>query len=119
DGAAERKRNGTRQLRHLQHPGGRAASGRGHGKSSEDLPMTGEEPKAFKVEEVNEAPPPPERPVPPRQVDFIESFLKEEKPAVSAEEPGGDLYDRVLEALRSIYDPEIPVNIYDLGLIYG
>lgn len=89
--------------------------------------MTGEEPKAFKVEEVNEAPPPPERPVPPaperpapeRKVDFIESFLKEEKPAVSAEEPGGDLYDRVLDALRSIYDPEIPVNIYDLGLIYG
>ena len=24
----------------------------------------------------------------------------------------------VVEALRSIYDPEIPVNIYDLGLIY-
>lgn len=24
----------------------------------------------------------------------------------------------VIEALRSIYDPEIPVNIYDLGLIY-
>src|SRR5690242_18427949 len=26
--------------------------------------------------------------------------------------------ERVIEALRSIYDPEIPVNIYDLGLIY-
>ena len=25
---------------------------------------------------------------------------------------------RVAEVLRSIYDPEIPVNIYDLGLIY-
>lgn len=25
---------------------------------------------------------------------------------------------RVIEALRTIYDPEIPVNIYDLGLIY-
>jgi len=25
----------------------------------------------------------------------------------------------VVEALRSIYDPEIPVNIYDLGLIYA
>ncbi len=24
----------------------------------------------------------------------------------------------VIEALRNIYDPEIPVNIYDLGLIY-
>jgi FeS assembly SUF system protein len=25
---------------------------------------------------------------------------------------------KVIEALRSVYDPEIPVNIYDLGLIY-
>jgi len=25
----------------------------------------------------------------------------------------------VVEGLREIYDPEIPVNIYDLGLIYG
>ncbi len=26
--------------------------------------------------------------------------------------------EQVIEALRSVYDPEIPVNIYDLGLIY-
>jgi FeS assembly SUF system protein len=26
--------------------------------------------------------------------------------------------ERVVEALKKIYDPEIPVNIYDLGLIY-
>jgi FeS assembly SUF system protein len=26
---------------------------------------------------------------------------------------------QVLDALRSCYDPEIPVNIYELGLIYG
>jgi len=25
---------------------------------------------------------------------------------------------RILKALKTIYDPEIPVNIYDLGLIY-
>lgn len=28
------------------------------------------------------------------------------------------LYDNVVEACRTVYDPEIPVNIYDLGLIY-
>jgi FeS assembly SUF system protein len=28
------------------------------------------------------------------------------------------LHDRVVEALREVHDPEIPVNIYDLGLIY-
>ncbi len=27
--------------------------------------------------------------------------------------------ERVIEVLRTIYDPELPVNIYDLGLIYG
>ena len=28
------------------------------------------------------------------------------------------LFDSIVEACRSVYDPEIPVNIYDLGLIY-
>jgi FeS assembly SUF system protein len=26
---------------------------------------------------------------------------------------------KVIEALRKVYDPEIPVNLYDLGLIYA
>src|SRR5437867_7628715 len=29
------------------------------------------------------------------------------------------LQQRVVEALRTLYDPEIPVNIYDLGLVYA
>ena len=28
------------------------------------------------------------------------------------------LYESVIAALKQVYDPEIPVNIYDLGLIY-
>ncbi|WP_347266468.1 SUF system Fe-S cluster assembly protein [Paracoccus sp. (in: a-proteobacteria)] len=31
---------------------------------------------------------------------------------------GHPLYDSVVEACKTVYDPEIPVNIYDLGLIY-
>jgi FeS assembly SUF system protein len=32
--------------------------------------------------------------------------------------PDDDLYERIVESLREIYDPEIPVNVYDLGLVY-
>lgn len=28
------------------------------------------------------------------------------------------LYEKIVEACRTVYDPEIPVNIYDLGLVY-
>ena len=28
------------------------------------------------------------------------------------------LFDSIVEACRSVFDPEIPVNIYDLGLVY-
>jgi len=29
------------------------------------------------------------------------------------------LEDQIVKMLKTVYDPEIPVNIYDLGLIYG
>ncbi|MCB9557259.1 MAG: SUF system Fe-S cluster assembly protein [Deltaproteobacteria bacterium] len=29
-----------------------------------------------------------------------------------------ELRDKIIEALHSVYDPEIPVDIYELGLIY-
>ena len=29
-----------------------------------------------------------------------------------------DIKSKVIEAVKKIYDPEIPVNIYELGLIY-
>ena len=54
-----------------------------------------------------------------RKKDYIEGFLSQKPQAASPSAPGGDLYEAVIEALKDIYDPEIPVNIYDLGLIYG
>jgi len=46
--------------------------------------------------------------------------LGDDQPAPAAPEvpAGASLEERVLAALRTVYDPEIPVNIYDLGLIY-
>ena len=29
-----------------------------------------------------------------------------------------DIKNKVIEEIKKIYDPEIPVNIYELGLIY-
>jgi FeS assembly SUF system protein len=53
-----------------------------------------------------------------RKKDYLAGFLAQKPAEVAAVEPGGDLYEAVIEALKEIYDPEIPVNIYDLGLIY-
>jgi FeS assembly SUF system protein len=74
------------------------------------------------VEELSEAPPaPPKARVEDaeRPRDYLSGFLAEKPQPVSGGEPGGELYEAVVGALREIYDPEIPVNIYDLGLIYG
>ena len=39
-------------------------------------------------------------------------------PLIAPSSTDHPLYDQVVEACRTVYDPEIPVNIYDLGLIY-
>jgi len=53
-----------------------------------------------------------------RKRDYLEGFLSQKPAEPSATEPAGDLYEAVIDALKDIFDPEIPVNIYDLGLIY-
>ncbi len=50
-----------------------------------------------------------------------ESATSDQKPADDLLEISGDnpaVRDHVIEKLKLIYDPEIPVNIHDLGLIY-
>ena len=52
-----------------------------------------------------------------RKRDYLAGFLAGEKEEANAG-PGSDLQAEVVNALKSIYDPEIPVDIYELGLIY-
>lgn len=93
--------------------------------------MSGEESK-FSVEEVEAVTPPPRARVddaaPPhetmgekleRKRDYLEGFLAAKPEGLAPGQPGGAIYDGVIAALKEIYDPEIPVNIYELGLIYG
>jgi FeS assembly SUF system protein len=78
--------------------------------------------RSFKVEEVETAPPVAKAPPlasAERPRDFLEGFIAERPAALPADAPGGDLYENVIAALRDIFDPEIPVNIYDMGLIYN
>jgi len=82
------------------------------------------EERNFAVEEVPAGTPVPRARVEdagegPRHRDYLEGFLAKAPQPLAGNEPGGALYEAVIEALKDIYDPEIPVNIYDLGLIYG
>ena len=84
--------------------------------------------KSFRVEEVDGVEAPPRARVEDtetpaekleRKRDYLEGFLAQKPQGDNPTAPGGALYESVVDALREIFDPEIPVNIYDLGLIYG
>ncbi len=75
-------------------------------------------PRARVDDAVDDAPPPAESAANKlaRKRDYLAGFLAE-TPADPA--PGDDLHTAIVDALKDIFDPEIPVNIYDLGLIYN
>ena len=78
------------------------------------------EERKIETEEVDAVAPPARARVTPefeRKKDYLAGFLAGEKEEPAAG-PGSDLQATVVEALKSIYDPEIPVDIYELGLIY-
>ena len=75
-----------------------------------------EKPPRARVEDAVEESP---RETMTRKRDYLEGFLQKKPETVPAGAPGGEIYEAVVTALKEIYDPEIPVNIYDLGLIYG
>jgi FeS assembly SUF system protein len=44
------------------------------------------------------------------------------KPVADAANPkasSNELEEKIIDILRTVYDPEIPVNIYEMGLVYG
>ena len=55
-----------------------------------------------------------------RKRDYLAGFLSgETETAPGGEEaPNAEVRESVIEALKSVYDHEIPVDIYELGLIY-
>ena len=48
----------------------------------------------------------------------MEDNKLEGSPLIAPSSTDHAIYDTIVEACKSVYDPEIPVNIYDLGLIY-
>jgi FeS assembly SUF system protein len=83
--------------------------------------MTMGEEKKIEIEEVDGVDAPPRARVTPefeRKRDYLAGFLAEKKSEPELGGAGGELQEAVIEALKSIYDPEIPVDIYELGLIY-
>jgi FeS assembly SUF system protein len=78
------------------------------------------EERKIETEQVDAVTPPPRGRVTEsfeRKRDYLAGFLAGEKEEPAAG-PGSDLQGSVVEVLKSIYDPEIPVDIYELGLIY-
>lgn len=80
--------------------------------------------RKIEVEEVTEVTSPPRARVETapetfeRKRDYLAGFLAEKPAETPAHGPGGDVQAAIVEALKTIYDPEIPVDIYELGLIY-
>ena len=83
------------------------------------------EERKIETEEVGSVAPPPRARMPQsvaRKRDYLAGFLagkhEEEEQENTKGGPGSDIQAAVVEVLKSIYDPEIPVDIYELGLIY-
>ncbi len=79
------------------------------------------EERKIETEEVEFVPVPPRARVPEsvaRKRDYLAGFLAGETETMPAAAGNEELKDRIVEALKSVYDPEIPVDIYELGLIY-
>jgi metal-sulfur cluster biosynthetic enzyme len=73
----------------------------------DDIPTTLEELKAYE-----------EKFGTPSQATIDEKMAAERESFRNKQPSDTEMEQKVIEHLRQIYDPELPVNIYDLGLVY-
>jgi len=78
-----------------------------HNIKIDDIPTTAEELKAYD-EKFNKP-----------SEETLTQKMQAQREAFKAKQPSdSDMELLIVEHLKQIYDPELPVNIYDLGLIY-
>jgi len=85
----------------------------------DDIPTSAEELKAYeakfgKTEEV-----PKSKTKHPTEAEIRERMDAQKQAFLDKTPSDEEMKEIVIEALKKIYDPELPVNIYDLGLIYN
>jgi metal-sulfur cluster biosynthetic enzyme len=73
----------------------------------DDIPTTAEELKAYDAK-FNK----------PTQQSIDKKMTAERKAFLAKQPSDTEMEEKIVEHLKQIYDPELPVNIYDLGLIY-
>ena len=73
----------------------------------DDIPTTAEELKAYDAK-FNK----------PTQQSIDKKMTAERKAFLEKQPSDTEMEEKIVEHLKQIYDPELPVNIYDLGLIY-
>jgi len=74
----------------------------------EDVPTTAEELAAYEAKFPKT-----------QQQDINEKMAVERKNFIDKQPSDKEMEEKLVEHLRQIYDPELPVNIYDLGLVYN
>jgi metal-sulfur cluster biosynthetic enzyme len=73
-----------------------------------DVPTTAEELAAYEAKFST-----------PNQKTIDEKMADERQKFIDKQPSDKEMEEKIVEHLRQIYDPELPVNIYDLGLIYN
>lgn len=55
----------------------------------------------------------------PKEKSITEKMAEERKKFVENQPTDEEMKEIIIKHLKEIYDPELPVNIYDLGLVYN